>query len=577
MNGAHRAVAAAALALLLAAPAAGAAPGDLDTTFGGGDGVVLLSPRSGGQLGALTLQGDRLLAAGSVKSDDESCPGSDPALLRLLADGTPDPAFGTGGLSINRFAPGCEGRSDRSASLRAIATAPGGRILTGGWAAAPGEFNGAGWVSAHAPTGAFDPSFDGDGFVRDSDVSQGSFTGLVPLPDGRLTAVGHHTRLGSVWTARRYLAGGAPDPSFGGDGSLSYPPAGGSRGDLVRAAIPGDGGAVIAAGSSSGSEAQPGGAATIGRILTDGSLDPAFGDGGRTRVLFVAGEHTDAADVARTADGGYVMAGSAVVPTGDGTPSPATLLLMKVDDDGDVDETFGAGGRVDGPPGRAAALAVDASDRLVVAGFTETGAYVARYLVNGALDTSFGDDGLVPLPPAGPTFPADIAVQPDGRIVVGGTRRDGGRDSIGVVRLHGGDAAPGTGEVDGEIAGPGSPGAGPGGPPQGRPPVPGGPVPSRQDTSPARVSIRIVSFRVSARGVLVRARWPRGTDGTARARLWTRNKGILLGQRTVRARPGTIGRTFRVPLNARAKRLLRDGKRLKVTATLRVTGLPARR
>ena len=51
MNAAHRAGFLAALSLLLAAPIAVAAPGDLDPSFGGGDGSVVLSPRDGAQLG----------------------------------------------------------------------------------------------------------------------------------------------------------------------------------------------------------------------------------------------------------------------------------------------------------------------------------------------------------------------------------------------------------------------------------------------------------------------------------------------------------------------------------------------
>ena len=91
------------------------------------------------------------------------------------------------------------------------------------------------------------------------------------------------------------------------------------------------------------------------------------------------------------------------------------------------------------------------------------------------------------------------------------------------------------------------------------------------------VTIRIVSRRVTKRGVLVRVTWPRGTEGSARARLWTRDKSVLLGQRTVAVLSGTTSRRFRIPLNRRAKRMLRGGRVLKVRATVSVTGLPERR
>ncbi|HEX8086062.1 MAG TPA: hypothetical protein VF529_17345 [Solirubrobacteraceae bacterium] len=582
MHVAARALALAGAALFLAAPSAFAAPGELDASFGGGDGVVLLSPAGGGRIGAVALQGDRIVAAGVVAGDDESCPGRNLALVRLLASGTPDPGFGTGGVRVQRFAE-CNPYYSSNAALSDVAGGPGGRLLAAGWAAEPGDNNGGGWLSAHTASGAFDTTFDGDGFILDSSIDQGTFAAVLPRDDGRVLAVGHHTRLVSTWEARRYLSSGAPDPSFGGDGSVSYPSASGGRpSDNVSAAIADGAGGAVAAGSSTGAGEDQERAATIGRIRDDGSLDPGFGDGGRARLSF-ADENSWALDVAGASDGGFLMAGGVWPRTSDGTIDP-TSLLLKVDGSGALDATFGAGGRVDGLPGFATAVAVDEADRIVVAGSTGTDWYVARYLVNGAADASFGDGGVVRLPapdPAAlPESPADLLLQPDGRILVGGTRRVGNRDWMTVIRLLGDGPATGTGSTDGEIGG-GSDGAGGGGPGGGSRPggegggVIGGPVPNRQGGG-GRVSIRIVSTRVTKLGVLVRVTWPRGTDGRARARLWTRNKGILLGQRTVAAPRGTRGRTFRVPLNARAKRMLRNGTRLKVRATVHVTGLPAR-
>ncbi|MDQ3742566.1 MAG: hypothetical protein M3389_16675 [Actinomycetota bacterium] len=560
MTAASRTLAAAAAVLALAAPPALADPGDLDTSFGEG-GTVLLSPADGGRLTALALSGEKIVATGVVRTTEASCAGRDIALLRLLGNGSGDPSFGTDGLAVLSTFP-CDEHNERQHAPLALALAPGGEPFTAGWAAAPHDFNGGGLVTAHTANGAFDTSFDGDGFVRDEKIKQGGFHGLVRMADGRLVAVGHQLRLTRSWEARRYLASGAPDPSFAGDGSASYGSATGERpNDLVSAAIADTAdGAVVAVGESSG-------AATIGRILPDGALDPGFGDGGR-KLLTFAGEATAGADVVKTADGGYVIAGSASPASG---ATSSRSMLLKVDAAGELDPTFGAGGRVDGPVGDAIAVAVDAEDRIVLVGHGAGGAFVARYLVNGAPDGEFGEGGLVAL--GAQESPSDVAVQPDGRIVVAGSRDGSEGSAMSVIRLLGDDAGTGTGSTDGEIGNPGNPNP-PGGP--GTPPVTGGLVPNRQGTGTGGVSIRIVSSRVTARGVLVRITWPRGTDGTARARLWTRNKGILLGQRTVRAPAGTTGRTFRVPLNARAKRLLRGGKRLKVRATARVTGLPVR-
>jgi hypothetical protein len=89
------------------------------------------------------------------------------------------------------------------------------------------------------------------------------------------------------------------------------------------------------------------------------------------------------------------------------------------------------------------------------------------------------------------------------------------------------------------------------------------------ETRPA--PIRILGTLATKRGVLVRVTIPRGTpDGTLRARLWTRNMGVLLGQRRVLVLNGTRSRRFHIPLNRYAKRLLGRVHRLRVKGTARV-------
>ena len=562
---------------LALAPSASAASGDPDPTFGGGDGIFSVSPRAAGQLRALTLDGDRILATGTVLNDEESCQGTQHALLRLTRSGALDGGFGTGGLALTFPVP-CDPNFPSEIEPFAVAVDGAGRIVTAGLQRFGAARSGGGWVSRHAASGALDPSFDGDGWLKDGDIDQGAFTGVVPLADGRTVVAGHSSHMYTGWQARRYLHDGAPDPAFGGDGSLAYPAGPRPGGHTMAALIPeSPDGTVVAVGNDSSGEAL---SVLVGRIGPDGTLDPGFGSGGIAEIGS-PGERLSAHDGARTADGGYVTAGTATPVEDGGDPR---VLLLKVDADGVLDETFGAGGRVDGPLGFALALAVDDAGRLVVAYAGEGAARVARYLTHGAIDETFGDGGTADLPRpvdgAGLRI-TDLLVQPDGAIVVGGWHRfsekAADRAWMDVVRLQG-DHPPATGtdSDDGEIGDPGEPGGGgvgnrPGG--DGGVVI-GGPVPNRQGGG-GRVSIRIVSSRVTKLGVLVRVTWPRGTDGTARARLWTRNKGILLGQRTVAAPRGTRGRTFRVPLNARAKRLLKSGKRLKVRATVRVTGLPA--
>jgi uncharacterized delta-60 repeat protein len=84
------------------------------------------------------------------------------------------------------------------------------------------------------------------------------------------------------------------------------------------------------------------------------------------------------------------------------------------------------------------AVALDEKGRIVVAGYTVRGdpdVAVARFLSNGAPDGTFGHGGRVAIDLGGNDFAFDVAIQPDGGIVVAG-RRAARRDAFAVLRLR---------------------------------------------------------------------------------------------------------------------------------------------
>jgi uncharacterized delta-60 repeat protein len=563
------------LALALSPASAVAGPADLDPSFGG-NGIAQATPGRYARLSEIALTDAGVVATGYFDPTDECVIG---ALVRWRAGGTLDESFGNGGVAPVSDRP-CESY-DTYFLPESVTAGPAGRLLTAG-RAYHADFYGA-VTSAHRPDGAFDPAFGTGGVVRDPWFGGGQAQAVLATPDGRVAAAGHVFTPGSSegeagtysWQVDRYLPDGTLDPSFDGDGHARYALYPGSDSDSLTAAAADVNGAIVAVGTTHTPEHEGRTSALIARIESDGSLDPTFGEGGRVRVALTA-DDVMGQQVAPAPGGGYLVTARA----NDREDGHQRTLLLKLDGRGRLDPTFGSGGIVEDPAESLWALAVDAGGRTVLAGADTGDRYVvARYLVNGAIDETFGEGGrrVLPLEPAA-TWIAEVptvAVQPDGRIVLGATAAvlQGTDPAFTVVRLLGDrPSPPATGTDEGTIGG-GPAGAG------GDDRTPPGETPSRPEP-PARsaggVTIRIVSSRITRRGVLVRVAWPRGTDGTARARLWTRNKGILLGQRAVPARRGTTGRRFRVPLNRRAKRLLRSGRRLKVLASVRVTGLPPR-
>jgi uncharacterized delta-60 repeat protein len=105
--------------------------------------------------------------------------------------------------------------------------------------------------------------------------------------------------------------------------------------------------------------------------------------------------------------GGYVGFGSAAI-------------LVRYMADGGLDNSFDGDGKVvlTTPTSSISGLALQRDGKIVSAG----GSSVTRFNSNGSLDTSFGSGGnAVPsFQPQG--FAAAVAVQPDGKIVAGGSR-----------------------------------------------------------------------------------------------------------------------------------------------------------
>jgi len=93
---------------------------------------------------------------------------------------------------------------------------------------------------------------------------------------------------------------------------------------------------------------------------------------------------------------------------------------------GDLDHSFGAGGKVtlslarDGSQGNA--IAVQPDGRILIGGWAYgKGFAVVRLLRDGSLDPSFGDDGVVTTNfPTGPAVVTDLALGARGRIVAAG-------------------------------------------------------------------------------------------------------------------------------------------------------------
>lgn len=394
--------------------------GQLDPTFGALRGrVTTRVGRGGGVVRAVAVRPDgSIIAAGSSSSGS----GDEIALAKYTPQGPLAGGFGNGGRVTTSLGPG-----DDEAEAVAIDSA--GRIVVAGWT--QGGTGDEVIVVRYTSSGVLDTSFGSGGEVTTS-VGSGGDRGyaLALQPDGKIVVAGSTADGSGVdFVVLRYTASGALDASFGAGGVVTTSVGPGD--DVARAvAVASDGSIVVAGSSSNGSDDD----VALARYTSSGVLDGSFGAGGVVTTALGPGDDVGRALV--LTKGGIVVAGSSA------NGSSRVFALARYQADGSLDTSFGSGGVVTTPIGSGDADAFAAGlqgTSLVVAG-TSVGANadftLARYTSDGHPDGTFGNDGVVRQPiGAGDDDAYALAVQSDGRLVVGGSTTDGATTEFAVARF----------------------------------------------------------------------------------------------------------------------------------------------
>ena len=162
--------------------------------------------------------------------------------------------------------------------------------------------------------------------------------------------------------------------------------------------------------------------ATAPAKAAPGDLDPTFGTGGK--VLDKVAGGGDANAVAVQADGKVVTVGS-TAPNGGG----GNFLVARYNVDGSPDLSFGIDGKAKTPFWGAEDIAIQPDGKIVVVGAGEVSGSadfaVARYNTNGSLDATFSEDGTLTTDFGEQEYAKAVRIQPDGKIVVVGTTGPG--------------------------------------------------------------------------------------------------------------------------------------------------------
>jgi uncharacterized delta-60 repeat protein len=389
-------------------------PSGLDATFDT-DGKATLAA-FGGDRSAMALQPDgKVIMVGGTFTDF--------VMARFNADGSLDTGFGVSGKVQTAMVAG-----EQEEAL-AVALQADGKIVVAGYTGTSGPGGPQNFALArYQSNGGLDGSFGVGGRVITG--VEGNAFAVAIQPDNKIVAGG---RIGGDIQLARYLPNGTLDDSFGVGGKIATPTdIVGDADEAANIVILPTGEILVSGGSSVGGGSDPTG---VARYLPNGALDTTFGTGGKVILDERVGE-----GLARQSDGRIVLVGSVETAL-----SPATRTLfrvMRLNENGGVDSSFGTAGKVStalserGDVARAVALR---DGKIVVAGISSTQVNpnfaVARYNGDGSLDTTFNTDGLLTIDFFGFNDAAEsVAIQSNGRIVLGGLARDN-VDGYGVARV----------------------------------------------------------------------------------------------------------------------------------------------
>ncbi|HRC33421.1 MAG TPA: hypothetical protein PK736_08250, partial [Bacteroidia bacterium] len=330
------------------------------------------------------------------------------ALARYNTNGSLDSTFDTDGKVTTNFGLACQANS--------MAIQADNKILVAG-SSNNGNKNDFALVRYNT-NGSLDTSFDDDGIVTTQIGLYDDVGSSVALQtDGKILVSGYtYDSVYCNFALVRYNINGSLDTSFGTDGIVLTTIS--SYNDFCNSlTIQGDG-KIILAGSSDNGNAYD---IALARYNTNGSLDTTFeGDGIVTTSIDTTSAFGSAIGI--QSDGKIVVSG------GHHNGTYSDFALVRYNNNGSIDSTFDSDGIVVTDFGNFAqikSLVLQTDDKIVVAGYSYVSPNfyfaIARYNINGSLDTSFDSDGIVTTDFGTINNVARaVAIQSDGKILAGG-------------------------------------------------------------------------------------------------------------------------------------------------------------
>lgn len=264
-----------------------------------------------------------------------------------------------------------------------------------------------------AQPGSFDPDFGTNGRVATN--SDRVIWGLALQPDGKIIAAGSVRNIvNDRFVVARYLPDGTYDNEFGVNGRVSTLI--GDECTPYSLALQPDGKIVVAGASSVYQNNNRDANIAVARYNTDGSLDTSFNNTGVLTMPLASSNSISVVKVQQ--DGKILLAGNHLANNN------SAFLLMRLFEDGSVDESFNVNGSPDGNTGghkQITAMEILPDGSILACGRIRDGIHIVKYTSAGLPDENFGNNGWVSLTSiTGTTYMPGMTILENGDFIIAG-------------------------------------------------------------------------------------------------------------------------------------------------------------
>ena len=352
-------------------------------------------------------------------------------ITRYNDNGSLDNTFGNNGIVSTDIANGSD-------YAKSVALQSDGKIVVGGFSYVGSKESFS--LARYKYNGTLDSSFGSNGIVTTSIGAVGdNIFSIAIQDDGKIVAAGFAT-IGNNYdfALARYETNGTLDNTFDGDGIVTTNLGSGS--DVVYEVVIQNDGKIVAAGHSFQATNQD---FAVVRYNNTGSLDNTFSTDGIVTTPITGSFNEYGTSVALKSDGKIVVAGYSANTFID-------YVVVQYESDGDLDNSFGVNGAVytdfgtSTDYGNASDIVLQLDEKILVGGYRNDGIKLnysmVRYKTSGAVDSTFGTDGIVTTDfNNGDDNATSVTLQNDGKILLAGGSHDGTQKSVAIARYENSD------------------------------------------------------------------------------------------------------------------------------------------